>query len=230
MNLAALYFLPMEKTLAANRIGVWQRFRTKWAISRVTCNSQVPAGTERLSESLANPVLRNSFPSRVFGQGKNGAPNQPRVVLYARVSSHDQQTLPLQIKTMREYAVRRGWQITFEIKEIGSGALQRPKREELRAAARRRELDAILVWRLDRWGRSLPDLIVTLKELAELNIGFVSLTDARDITTPTGRALAGMLAVFADFEHEILRERVKTGIAQTRAKGTAFGKSKSAAK
>jgi DNA invertase Pin-like site-specific DNA recombinase len=131
---------------------------------------------------------------------------------------------------MREYAVRRGWQITTEIKEIGSGALQRPKREELLATVRRRELDAILVWRLDRWGRSLPDLIVTLKELAELNIGFVSLTDARDITTPTGRALAGMLAVFADFEHEILRERVKTGIAQTRAKGTAFGKSKSAAK
>jgi putative DNA-invertase from lambdoid prophage Rac len=58
---------------------------------------------------------------------------------------------------MRDYAVRRGWQITAEIKEIGSGALQRPKREELRAAARRRELDAILVWRLDRWGRSLPD-------------------------------------------------------------------------
>jgi DNA invertase Pin-like site-specific DNA recombinase len=91
-------------------------------------------------------------------------------------------------------------------------------------------LDAILVWRLDRWGRSLPDLIVTLKELAELSIGFVSLTEARDITTPTGRALAGMLAVFADFEHEILRERVKTGIAQTRAKGTALGRSKSAAK
>ena len=93
---------------------------------------------------------------------------------------------------MREYAVRRGWQITVEINEIGSGALQRPKREELRAAARRRELDAILVWRLDRWGRSLPDLVVTLKELAELSIGFVSLTKACDMTTPTGRALAGM--------------------------------------
>jgi putative DNA-invertase from lambdoid prophage Rac len=63
---------------------------------------------------------------------------------------------------MREYAVCRGWQITTEIKEIGSGALQRPKREELLAAARRRELDAILVWRLDRWGRSLPDIVVTL--------------------------------------------------------------------
>jgi putative DNA-invertase from lambdoid prophage Rac len=68
----------------------------------------------------------------------------------------------------------------------------------LLAAVRRREVDAILVWRLDRWGRSLPDLVVTLKEFAELGIGFVSLTEAFDMTTPIGRALAGMLAVFAD--------------------------------
>ncbi len=155
---------------------------------------------------------------------------RPRAALYARISTHDQQTLPLQIRTMREYADRRGWQIVAEIKEVGSGALQRPKREELLAAARRRELDAILVWRLDRWGRSLPDLVLTLKELAELGIGFVSLTEAFDMTTPTGRALAGMLSVFAEFEREILRERVKAGIAQARVKGTIFGRPKSAAK
>jgi len=131
---------------------------------------------------------------------------------------------------MREYAVRRGWQIAVEIKEIGSGALQRPKREDLLAAVRRRELDAIVVWRLDRWGRSLADLVLTLKELAELGIGFVSLTEAFDMTTPSGRALAGMLAVFAEFEHEILRERVKAGIAHARAKGITLGRPKSAAK
>jgi putative DNA-invertase from lambdoid prophage Rac len=152
------------------------------------------------------------------------------VALYARVSSHDQQTLPLQVKAMREYAGRRGWRIAIEVKEVGSGALQRPKREELLAAVRRRELDAILVWRLDRWGRSLADLVLTLKELAELGIGFVSLTEAFDMTTPTGRAMAGMLAVFAQFEREILRERVKAGIAQARSNGMTFGRPKSAAK
>jgi DNA invertase Pin-like site-specific DNA recombinase len=131
---------------------------------------------------------------------------------------------------MREYAVRRGWQIATEIKEIGSGALQRPKREELLTAVRRREFDAIVVWRLDRWGRSLADLVLTLKELAELGTGFVSLTEAFDMTTPSGRALAGMLAVFAEFEREILRERVKAGIAQARAKGTILGRPQSAAK
>jgi len=153
-----------------------------------------------------------------------------QVALYARVSTHDQQTLPLQIKAMREYAERRGWQVSAEIREVGSGALQRPKREELLAAVRRREVDAIVVWRLDRWGRSLADLVVTLKELVELGIGFVSLTEAFDMTTPSGRALAGMLAVFAEFEREILRERVKAGVAHARAKGTVLGRPKSAAK
>jgi DNA invertase Pin-like site-specific DNA recombinase len=132
--------------------------------------------------------------------------------------------LPLQIKAMREYALRRGWKIVAEVREIGSGAVQRPKREGLLAAVRRRELDAIIVWRLDRWGRSLADLILTLKELTELGIGFVSLTEAFDMTTPTGRALAGMLAVFAEFEREILSERVKAGIAQARSKGKTLGR------
>ncbi len=75
-----------------------------------------------------------------------------------------------------------------------------------------------------------PDLVVTLKELAELGIGFVSLTEAFDMTTPTGRALAGMLAAFAEFEREIMRERLKAGIAQARSKGITLGRPKSAAK
>ena len=79
-------------------------------------------------------------------------------------------------------------------------------------AARRRELDAIVVWRLDRWGRSLADLVSTLHELHELGVGFISLSEALDFTTPTGRAMAGMLAVFAEFERGILRERVKVGL------------------
>jgi putative DNA-invertase from lambdoid prophage Rac len=73
-------------------------------------------------------------------------------------------------------------------------------------SARRREIDVVLVWRLDRWGRSLADLVVTLKELAELSVGFVSLTEALDLTTPAGRAMARLLAVFSEFEHEILCE------------------------
>ena len=91
-------------------------------------------------------------------------------------------------------------------------------------AARRRDIDAIVVWRLDRWGRSLADLVGTLHELQALGVGFISLQDALDFTTPTGRALAGMLAGFAEFEREILRERVKAGIAQARKRGTRHGR------
>ena len=89
---------------------------------------------------------------------------------------------------------------------MGSGATTRPQREKLIEAARRREINLVLVWRLDRWGRSLVDLVNTLQELNALDVGFVSLCEALDLTTPSGRALAGMLAVFAEFERDILRE------------------------
>src|SRR5829696_7717696 len=146
-----------------------------------------------------------------------------KAALYSRVSTHDQQTLPLQQKAMRDYAKKRGWTITLQIKEVGSGAKIRPQREELLKAARRREVDVIIVWRLDRWGRSLADLVTTLKELSDVGVGFVSLTEAIDLTTPSGRALAGMLAVFAEFEREIIRERVRFGIAQARKEGRLTG-------
>ena len=147
-----------------------------------------------------------------------------KVGLYARISTHDQQTLPMQLSAMRTYAKRRGWKVVIEEKEVGSGAKTRPKREEMLKAARRRELDAIVVWRLDRWGRSLLDLIGTLRELHDVGVGFVSLTEALDMTTPGGRALAGMLAVFAEFERDILRDRVKVGIAQARKEGRPHGR------
>src|SRR5580692_919738 len=103
--------------------------------------------------------------ARVFGQRQAPA-KMFRVGLYARVSTHDQQTLPLQLRAMREYAAKRGWTIAVQVKEVGSGAAERELREDLLAAARRREIDVVLVWRLDRWGRALVDLVVTLKELA----------------------------------------------------------------
>ena len=129
-----------------------------------------------------------------------------RVGLYARVSTHDQQTLPMQLEAMSTYAGHRGWIVTTEVKDVGSGSIQRPKRELLMKAARRREIDAVLVWRLDRWGRSVADLVLTLEELNELGVAFVSLTEALDLTTPTGRAMAGLLAVFADYAERAIMQ------------------------
>lgn len=152
-----------------------------------------------------------------------------RAVLYARVSTSGQHTLTMQLEKMTSYANNRGWNIVKQVSEIGSGLHERKKREELLQEARRRNIDVIIVWKLDRWGRSLPDLVTSLRELNDLGVGFVSLTEALDFTTPVGRAMAGLLSVFAEFERELISERVKAGIAQARKKGKRHGRPKSAA-
>src|SRR5213080_790347 len=171
----------------------------------------------------AKRAVEKAKSQRVFGQARKPA-KMFRAGLYARVSTNDQQTRPMQSRAMREYAARRGWTIAVNVREVGSGAAKREAREKLLEAARRREIDVVLVWRLDRWGRSVTDLLATLQELEHLGVGFVSLTEALDLTTPAGRAMAGLLAVFAEFEREILRERVRTGLAQARQNGQRLGR------
>ena len=174
----------------------------------------------------AKRASRQTKSRRVFGHGLK---TQIRAGLYARVSTHDQQTLRLQNRAMQDYAARRGGTVAIEIKEVGSGASVRELRQELLDAARRRDIDVIVVWRLDRWGRSMADLVTTLQELRDLDVGFVSLMEALDLTTPSGRAMAGLLAVFAEFEREILRERVRAGLAHARENGIRLGRPPTAA-
>jgi len=152
-----------------------------------------------------------------------------RAGLYARVSTNEQQTLAMQNRVMREYSARRGWMIAMQVREVNSGAARRESREKLLEAARRREIDLVLVWRLDRWGRSVTDLLVIFQELEHLGVGFVSLTEALDLTTPAGRAMAGLLAIFAEFEREILRERTRAGLAHARENGKRLGRPATAA-
>jgi DNA invertase Pin-like site-specific DNA recombinase len=178
-----------------------------------------------MAKKRASQKLKSS---RVFGQRPKRS-KMFRAGLYARVSTSDQQTLSLQTRAMREYAAQRGWTIALQVREVGSGAAQRKAREKLLEAARRREIDVVLVWRLDRWGRSVTDLLATLQELDHLGVGFVSLTEALDLTPPAGRAMAGLLAVFAEFEKEILGERVRAGLAEARRNGKRLGRPQTAA-
>src|SRR5580658_8312481 len=116
------------------------------------------------------PIKRASPEAKsgnVFGQARKPA-KMFRAGLYARVSTNDQQTLPMQSRAMQEYAARRGWTISAQVREAGSGAAKRDAREKLLEAARRREIDVVLVWRLDRWGRSVTELLATLQELEHL--------------------------------------------------------------
>src|SRR4051794_2000237 len=177
------------------------------------------------------PIKRASQKAKsdhVFGQARKRV-KMFRAGLYARVSTNDQQTLSMQSRAMREYAARRGWTIAVQVREVGSGAAKREAREKLLEAARRREIDVVLVWRLDRWGRSVTDLLATLQELEHLGVGFVSLTEALDLTTPAGRAMAGLLAVFAAFERETPGERTRAGWPKPRLTGKRLGRPATAA-
>src|SRR5471030_883863 len=172
-------------------------------------------------------AAKRAFPKaksgNVFGQARRPA-KMLRAGLYARVSTTDQQTLPMQSRALLEYVARRGWTVSLQVREVNSGAAKREAREKLLEAARRREIDVVLVWRLDRWGRSVTDLLATLQELEHLGVGFVSLTEALDLTTPAGRAMAGLLAVFEAFEREVLGERVRAGLAHARQNGKRLGR------
>jgi DNA invertase Pin-like site-specific DNA recombinase len=153
-----------------------------------------------------------------------------RAALYARVSTADQQTLPLQTAAMQEYALRRRWTVVASVQDVNGGTKHRPKREELIQMAKRRQLDVIVVWRLDRWGRSLSDVFQSLEELHARKVDFVSVTEGLDFTTPAGRALAGMLGIFAAFERDVLRERVKSGLEYAKRKGKILGRPATARK
>jgi len=178
---------------------------------------------EQASRMPVKRAFEKAQLDHVFGQARQQS-KMLRAGLYARVSTNDQQTLPMQLRALREYAVRRGWTVALQVREVGSGAAKRQARERLIEATRRREIDIVLVWRLDRWGRSVTDLLATLQELEHLGVGFVSLTEALDLTTPAGRAMAGLLAIFAEFERDILRERTRAGLAEARHNGTRLGR------
>lgn len=146
-----------------------------------------------------------------------------RVAIYTRVSTQDQST-DRQIRELRTYAGARSWEIVREVQEVASGASKkRPMREEVLQLARSRSVDAILVQALDRWGRSVQDLVLTMAELEVLGVAFV-VPGHIDMTTPMGRMLAHFLGAVAEFERELIRERVRSGLANARAKGKRLGR------
>ena len=149
-----------------------------------------------------------------------------RAALYARISTVDKkQSTDLQLNELNEYASVRKWTTRDFIDEGESGAKQRrPALDELLKAARRRDIDVIIVWRLDRLGRSLPHLLQLLQEFQALGVGFISLRESIDLTTPVGKLMTYMLSAFSEFELDLNRERVRAGIEAARRKGKIIGR------
>lgn len=149
-----------------------------------------------------------------------------RVALYARVSTPNNQDPEMQLRDLREYAGRRGWQIAEAYTDQGvSGCKEsRPALNQLMSDACRRSFDAILVWKIDRWGRSLKHLVTSLAELDAYGIAFVSLLDKLDLSTPSGRLMMQLLGAMAEFERALIQERVRAGLRNARAKGKRLGR------
>ena len=147
-----------------------------------------------------------------------------RAALYARVSTTDQ-TTDNQLLEPRRYAEARGWTVTEYVDEGVSGAKEsRPALDRLLKDARRRRLDALVVWRLDRLGRNLRHLILTLDELTALGVSFVSLGEGIDTSTPAGRLQVHILGAIAEFERARIAERVRLGVARAKAQGKRLGR------
>src|SRR5213083_2737323 len=148
-----------------------------------------------------------------------------RVALYARVSTLLGQSPEMQLVELREYAARRGWLVIGEYVDRASGIKEsRPALNRLMTDARRRKFDMIVVWKIDRFGRSLKHLVNALAELESLGVAFVSLKDSLDLTTASGRLLFQLVAAMAEFERSLIQERVRAGIRNARAKGRRLGR------
>jgi len=150
-----------------------------------------------------------------------------KVALYARVSTADQ-SCEMQLRELRDYAVRRGFEVVREFVDTGwSGAkASRPELDRLMREARLRRFDAVLVWKLDRRGRSVSHCIRSIQELCALGIRFVSATQNLDTdeSNPTSRFMLHIFAAVAELEREMIRERVVSGIRAAQAKGKTLGR------
>lgn len=152
--------------------------------------------------------------------------HQKRAGIYCRVST-DEQSTDLQVQELKEYAIARGWTIfrIYEDKATGTNK-NRPMLKELMRDAGARKLDTVLCWKLDRFARSLKDLILMIQEMSELGVDFVSLKDQIDLTTAAGRLMVHIIGAFAEFEASIIKERVKAGLKAAKANGKRLGRPK----
>jgi DNA invertase Pin-like site-specific DNA recombinase len=154
-------------------------------------------------------------------------PSQPRIALYARVSTTEQ-TPDAQLHDLREYVRSRGWGATEEFIDVGESGSKdsRPAWNELWGLILKWKIDVLLVHALDRLGRSLPHLVKIISTLTENNITLVSYRENLDLATAQGRMLAGLFGVLANYELELIRERTKAGMRAAKARGAQIGNRK----
>ena len=150
---------------------------------------------------------------------------QLRAAIYARVSTVDQ-NCDRQVGDLEAFAARAEYEVVGIWRETASGTKdQRPERKKILALAQARKIDVILVTELTRWGRSMVDLVHSLQSLQAWNVSLIAQTGIQfDLATPQGKLMAGLMATLAEFERDLLRERVKSGLAAAKARGKRLGR------
>ncbi len=149
-----------------------------------------------------------------------------RVAVYARVSTNSGQNPEMQLQEVRQYCTRREMTIVREYVDKGiSGAKERrPALDQLLMDCQRRAVDCVVVYRYDRFARSLRQLVNALEEFRSLGIDFISLHEGVDTSTPNGRLVFGIFASIAEFERELIRDRVRSGLALAKSHGKQLGR------
>jgi DNA invertase Pin-like site-specific DNA recombinase len=151
----------------------------------------------------------------------------PRVAIYARVSTTNHgQDVSLQTRELEQFAQARGWRLVDSYLDLGiSGSKdKRPELDRLMADAHRRKFDVVIVWKFDRFARSVSHLLRALETFNALGIAFVSLSEQMDTTTPTGKMIFTVLGAVAELERSLIAERVRAGLRNARAKGKTLGR------
>lgn len=152
-----------------------------------------------------------------------------RAAIYARVSTNGHGQDPeMQLRELREHCQRRGWTVGSEYVDVGiSGTKEkRPELDRLMAEAHRRRFDVVAVWKFDRFARSVSHLLRALETFNALGVGFVSLSESLDTSTPSGKMVFTVLGAVAELERSLIAERVKAGLRNARAKGKRLGRPK----
>lgn len=149
-----------------------------------------------------------------------------KVAIYARVSTNEQFTENQEIR-LKEYADRMKWEYTV-FTEVESSRKTRPIKAKVLDMLRKREFDAVLVYKLDRWARSLSELVLEITELSNKGVGFISFRENLDLTTPSGKLQFNILACFAEFERDIISQRTKEGMNRAKLNGVHCGRPKKA--
>ena len=149
-----------------------------------------------------------------------------RAAIYARVSTTDKGQDPeVQLGPLRQYCQARSWEIAGEYVDHMTGAKdRRPELDRLMDAARKRQVDTVIVWKLDRFGRSLKHLVTALDELGGLGVGFMSYTESIDFSTAAGRLMLHIIGAMAEFERALIQERVRAGLDNAKRKGKRLGR------